>query len=177
MQFHWPNIFACSVAKSCWVFTIPRTVAGQAPLSMEFPRQEYWSGLPFPTPEDLPDPEIKPKSPALQGILTVHNINYMFLCSELKTVIIWLQLTFVSRHSVCFCFLIGNLCPGSTTLTPILWIFNKLGYPLVFAYAISSACKSLGIPTHTPFALWKYTHSSRPCSSVTFSMILTCPWW
>ena len=38
----------------------------QAPLSMGFPRQEYWSGLPFPPPEDLPNPRIKPRSPALQ---------------------------------------------------------------------------------------------------------------
>ena len=37
----------------------PWTVAHQAPLSMGFPRQEYWSGLPFPSPGDLPDPEIK----------------------------------------------------------------------------------------------------------------------
>ena len=37
----------------------------QAPLSMEFSRQEYWSGLPFPSPGDLPDPGIKPASPAL----------------------------------------------------------------------------------------------------------------
>ena len=36
---------------------------GQFPLSVGFPRQEYWSGLPFPSPEDLPDPEIKPLSP------------------------------------------------------------------------------------------------------------------
>ena len=39
----------------------------QAPLSMGFSRQEYWSGLPFPSPEDLPDPEIEPRSPALQA--------------------------------------------------------------------------------------------------------------
>ena len=38
----------------------------QAPLSMEFPRQEYWSGLPFPTPGDLPNPGTEPGSPALQ---------------------------------------------------------------------------------------------------------------
>ena len=38
----------------------------QTPLSMEFSRQEYWSGLPFPSPGDLPDPGIKPRSPALQ---------------------------------------------------------------------------------------------------------------
>ena len=41
----------------------PRTVAHQAPLSMEFSRQEYWSGLPCPPPGDLPDPGIKPMSP------------------------------------------------------------------------------------------------------------------
>jgi len=43
----------------------PWAVAHQAPLSMGFSRQEYWSGLPFPTPGDLPDPEIEPMSPAL----------------------------------------------------------------------------------------------------------------
>ena len=44
----------------------PRTVAYQAPPSMEISRQEYWSGLPFPSPGDLPDPVIKPVSPVLQ---------------------------------------------------------------------------------------------------------------
>ena len=42
-------------------------VAHQAPLSMEFSRQEYWSGFPFPSPGDLPDPGIEPRSPALQA--------------------------------------------------------------------------------------------------------------
>ena len=42
------------------------TVAFQAPLSMGFSRQEYWSGLPFPSPGDLPDPGIEPRSPTLQ---------------------------------------------------------------------------------------------------------------
>ena len=44
----------------------PLTVAHQALLSMGFPRQEYWSGLPFSSPGDLPDLEMKPRSPALQ---------------------------------------------------------------------------------------------------------------
>ena len=44
----------------------PWTVAYQAPPSMGFSRQEYWSGLPFPSPRDLPNPGIKPGSPALQ---------------------------------------------------------------------------------------------------------------
>ena len=43
------------------------TVARQAPLSTEFPRQEYWSGLPFPSPDNLPDLEIEHGSPALQA--------------------------------------------------------------------------------------------------------------
>ena len=45
----------------------PWTVACQAPLSLGFSRQEYWSGLPFPPPGDLPYPEIEPVSPALAG--------------------------------------------------------------------------------------------------------------
>ena len=56
----------------CWVaksssFVNPWTVARQAPLCMGFQRQEYWSGLPFPSPGDLPDPGIEPTSPALVG--------------------------------------------------------------------------------------------------------------
>ena len=49
------------------LFVTPWTVAYQAPLSMEFSRQGYWSGLPFPSPGDLPNPGIKPRSPALQA--------------------------------------------------------------------------------------------------------------
>ena len=48
-----------------WLFATPWTL--QAPLSMGFPRQDYWSGLPFPPPGDLPHPGIKPASPALQA--------------------------------------------------------------------------------------------------------------
>ena len=49
------------------LFGTPWTVAHQAPPSMEFSRQEYWSGLPFPSPGDLPDPGIEPGSPALEA--------------------------------------------------------------------------------------------------------------
>ena len=47
------------------LFATPWTVAHQAPLSMGFSRQEYWSGLPFPSPGDLPNPGFEPRSPAL----------------------------------------------------------------------------------------------------------------
>ena len=48
-------------------FATPWTVAHQAPLCMEFPRQEYWSGLSFPSPEDLPNPGVELASHALQA--------------------------------------------------------------------------------------------------------------
>ena len=55
-----------SVTKSYPIlFATPWTIASQALLSIGFPRQESWSGLPFPSPGDLPDPEIKPTSPVL----------------------------------------------------------------------------------------------------------------
>ena len=58
-----------SVKSFSWVrlFVTPWTVALQAPLSMEFFRQEYWSGLPFPSPGDLPDPGIEPGSSTQQA--------------------------------------------------------------------------------------------------------------
>ena len=55
------------VTKSCLTLATSWTVACQAPLSMGFSRQEYWSGLPFPSPGDLPDPGIEPRSPTFQA--------------------------------------------------------------------------------------------------------------
>ena len=55
------------VTKSCPTVVTPWTVAHPAPLSMGFSKQEYWNGLPFPSPGDLPDPGIEPRSPALQA--------------------------------------------------------------------------------------------------------------
>ena len=55
------------VAQSCPTLATPQAVACQAPLSTEFSRQDYWIGLPFPSPGDLPNPGIEPRSPALQA--------------------------------------------------------------------------------------------------------------
>ena len=57
----------CLVAESCLILATLWTVAHQAPLSMGFPRQEYWSGLLFLCPGDHPDPGTEPISPALAG--------------------------------------------------------------------------------------------------------------
>ena len=58
-------VCVCELLSHVQLFATPWTVAYQAPLSMVFSRQEYWSGLPFPSPGDLPQPGIKPSSPAL----------------------------------------------------------------------------------------------------------------
>ena len=61
--FSFPPV-TCSVVSDS--FVTPWTIAHQTPLSMGLSRQEYWSGSPFPSPGDLPDPGIEPGSPALQ---------------------------------------------------------------------------------------------------------------
>ena len=87
-----PSIQKCtkviSVVVECMpshvrLFVAPWDAARQAPLSMGFPRQEYWSGLSFPPPGDLPNSEIEsasPESPALAGrfFTTVHNKSPKF---------------------------------------------------------------------------------------------------
>ena len=67
------------------IFATPWTVAHQGSRSMGFSRQEYWSGLPFPSPGDLPNPRIKPGSPALQADALSSEPPGIFieLCQEL----------------------------------------------------------------------------------------------
>ena len=73
------------------LFATPWTVAHQAPLTMEFSRQEYWSGLPFPSPGHLPKPGVEPTSPALQAnSLPLSHLRrglclYLFHCKLLST--------------------------------------------------------------------------------------------
>ena len=72
------------VTKFCLTLATLWTVDCQAPLSMGFSRQEYWSWLPFPSPKDLPDPEIEPGSPVLQKdfLLTELQVLYPKLCLQ-----------------------------------------------------------------------------------------------
>ena len=74
--FNWKGVIssahACSVV---WLFVTPWTIACQAQLCMGFPRQEYSSGLPFPSPGALPDPGIQPTSPALVDPLLLHHLG------------------------------------------------------------------------------------------------------
>ena len=77
------------------LFATPWTVAYKAPLSMEFSRQEYRSGLPFPSPGDLPVPGIEPGSPALQ---TLYHLSHQG--SPSKTHIIKLSILAMFEHIV-----------------------------------------------------------------------------
>ena len=81
----------CLVAKSCLKLSVtPWTVALQAALSMGFPRPEYWSGLPFPSPVDLPNPGIKPVS---WSALNSHGLEIWFPYYLPTRCIPWASLT------------------------------------------------------------------------------------
>ena len=77
----------CCVLNWVGLFAVPWTVAHQAPLLMGFPRQKYWSGLPFPPPGDLPNPGIEPVSPvtpALAGRFFTTESPGMPICLKLQ---------------------------------------------------------------------------------------------
>ena len=85
--------FLVTQAQSCLTLETPWTVACQAPPSMGFSRQEYWSGLPFPSPGDLPDTGIKPESPVDSlplphlgsTLLLLSHFSHVWLCATPKT--------------------------------------------------------------------------------------------
>ena len=81
---------AVLVFELCSTLCYLRTVAHQAPLSMGFSKQEYWSEYPFPSPMDLPDPGINPESHALQAdsLPSEQGLNSTFLALQITTKII-----------------------------------------------------------------------------------------
>ena len=93
------------------------TVAYQAPPSMGFSRQEYWSGLPFPSPGDLPDPGTEPRSPALEADALTSEPP-----GKLKVDVFW--------ELSCFFYIpmdVGNLIPGSSAFSKsslYIWKFS-----------------------------------------------------
>ena len=84
-------------------FATPWTVAHQAPLSMGFSRQEYWSGLPFPSAGDLPNPGIEPGSPALQAdALSSEPPGNLIVSKRIRNVVLGCNLKNDRMISVCF---------------------------------------------------------------------------
>ena len=80
----------CCVASCVQLFVTPETVAHQAPLSMGFSRQEYWRGLPCPSPGDLPNPGIEPRSGVIRRLIPselsmMHQLTNSFFFFPLKS--------------------------------------------------------------------------------------------
>ena len=128
------------------LFVTPWTVAYHAPPSMGYSRQEYWSGLPFPSPGDLPDPGIEPRSPALQAdalpselpgkphIIYIYNIHFQIFSLKRYYKILcyivgpcWLSILYIGTH----------LCSSQTPIYPpfplvTISLFSKFVSLLLF---------------------------------------------
>ena len=81
------------------LFVTPWTVAHQTPPSMGFSRQEYWSGLPFPSPGDLPDPGIEPRSPALRADALLSQLPGNSIYMRRYTVLVFFFLTYFTLYN------------------------------------------------------------------------------
>ena len=122
----------CLVTKSSLTLVTPRTVAHQAPLSIGFPRQEYWSGLPFLSPGDCPNPGIKPVSPALAGIFFTaepprksHGKDYM--CSFQES--IWTVVGFNNQEPLSSSLSQVGKAPGSLKFYYFIAISDNIQMP------------------------------------------------
>ena len=104
-QFERINFLVCYVEKICLciisqhdqlrhmrLFATTWTVAHQAPLSMGFSRQEHWSGVPLPSPGDLPDPGIKPRSFALQADCLPSEYRCVYLIQEIDKIYVYIYI-------------------------------------------------------------------------------------
>ena len=112
-----------------WLFATPWTIAHQAPLPMEFSRQEYWSGLPFPPSGDLPDPVMEPASfmsPALPGEFFTCSATWEILLSPWRAYSNCQQET--GRDWLLFLLIWSLTCLLFTFFSP-LWLPPKLHFP------------------------------------------------
>ena len=147
----------CSVFSHAWLFVTPGTVAHQAPLSMGSSKQEYWSGLPFSSPGDLPDAGNKPVSPALAG---------GFFTSEPPEKSLSLSLFLYMCVCVCVCVSVQfNYSVMSYSLQPHgLW-HARLPCPTPTPRACSNSCSSS-----------RWCHPTISSSVVPFSSSLHFRW-
>ena len=106
---------------------IPWTSAHQAPLSLEFSRQEYWSGFPFSSPGDFPNPEIKPGYPALQADSFPSEPPGKPCVIKLRTTLSNLDITSFGRKNIIFMSLDTYvICLLSQSMDPYISIFINL---------------------------------------------------
>ena len=142
----------------------PWTVARQAPLSMEFPRQEYWNGLPFPSPGDLPSPEMELAHPALAG----RCILYRWATRDILTMATPIC---IPTSSVCCCS--RSVTKSCLTLCdPMDCRHARLPHPLLSLRIHSNSC---------PLSQWCHpavsssvTHFSCPQSFLASGLFQQC---
>ena len=117
---HLPEFAQVKLFSHVWLFAALWTVACQAPLFMGFSRQEYWSGLPFPSPGDLPDPGIEAGSPTLQADSSPSEPPGK--TRSLRKLLHWIGDTIQPSHSL----LSLSSCPQSFLALgsfPMSWLF------------------------------------------------------
>ena len=85
MKYSFTQKWKCHLLSYVRLFVTPWTGTHQASLSMEFSRQEYWSGLPFPSPGDLPDPGMEPRSPTLKEDYLPSEPTGKAICLKINT--------------------------------------------------------------------------------------------
>ena len=146
-----------------WLFVIPWTVAYQAPLSVGFPRQEYWSGLPCPSSGDLPDPGMEPGSPTLwelnKGACLLRNLHAGQEVTELDMeqwmVQKWERST--SRLYICHPAYVTNM--QSISREMLGWMTHKLESRLLAEISTNSdvcrGCHSNGRKQRACWWRWK----------------------
>ena len=151
-------VFLLSCFSSVWLFVAPWTVTCQAPLSMGFSRQEYWSGLPFPPPGDLPNPGVELESlgsPALAG----------WFCTTSAT---W-ETRWVCNGShgnsaascVCSCLTFPQAHPPLEL--PLLW---RQAIPRCIFFSSAWGCPN-------PHSSGPPSSEMRPCCSLLFQIFVT----
>ena len=104
------------------LFVIPWTVAYQAPLSMGFSRQEYWSGFPFPSPGDLPNPGIEPRSPALQEDILIHTYKYIYNGPQWNLYLTKVQIKWIGECHILWKFSCSSNLDIIYTWSRMLWL-------------------------------------------------------
>ena len=141
------------------LFATPWTIAHQAPLCLEFSRQGYWSGLPFPPPRDLPDPGIKPESPAFPalvgGFFTTQHWKALILYYSALSLLCFLLIVSWQTVNVIF---IPYGCCRVCELSQTGWLKNHRNLLSHNSGSEKSKIKVSSGP-HSLWKLWKKIHS------------------
>ena len=144
------NWHVCAQSLSrAWLFATRWTIVRQTPLPMEFSRQKYWNGFPFPPPGHLPEPEIEPASPALAG--------RFFITEPLRKPIIWNGSSWSQTSHLC-----SQVCASPSICSGSLLSFARILRWIAFCgsllWVTKEPYKLMSLPLNLPFLL---QHSSQ----------------